>query len=200
MCCAVTLILLRSTDFPPSGKVLGSYVSLAYLQIAWHNFQRLPVTVTVIYKYICNITTYLEGSIICCLGKKANRPIVPAPKSIPFPNHLPCDGFLFINSVNLYIFLPPSNRTLMGQRDGKHRINPPPPVHDFFKIGVGGLRPNRRLLTPPPIFAQILIGRELALPLTLLERCLGCINCLHWTWDCTLLTCCVRRKNLSKNG
>ena len=125
---------------------------MAYLQIAWHNFQRLPVTVTVIYKYICNITTYLEGSIICCLGKKANRPIVPAPKSIPFPNHLPCDGFLFINSVNLYIFLPPSNRTLMGQRDGKHRINPPPPVHDFFKIGVGGLRPNRRLLTPPPHF------------------------------------------------
>ena len=28
----------------------------------------------------------------------------------------------------------------------------------------------------------MLIGRELALPLLLIERCLGCINCLHWDW------------------
>ena len=36
------------------------------------------------------------------------------------------------------------------------------------------------------LLARMLIGRELALPLILLERCLGCNNCLHWTWDCTL--------------
>ena len=30
------------------------------------------------------------------------------------------------------------------------------------------------------ILVRMLIGRELALPLLLLERCLGCINCLHW--------------------